>query len=211
MSDDLKNRGAQDRNRISQLSLIKSFADDPAGAWAAQSAEYAGKTSQDMATLLIELFGMRLQANASLVEAKKHFESMIDLNLRLKEIDSDRALGDLVMGVLMCMSLQTTWNKFDIGERIRKPFKGESGAKIYINADNGAEKIIAEDKGKEGETIRLTIDAELQKDIYQQFNNEAGSAAAIDPKTGKHWHSYQARPLIRINMYRDVKLRTKST
>ncbi len=63
--------------------------------------------------------------------------------------------------------------------------KGESGAKIYINAENGAEKVIAEDKGKEGETIRLTIDAELQKDIYEQFNNEAGSAAAIDPKTGK--------------------------
>jgi hypothetical protein len=90
---------------FSQLSLIKSFADDPAGAWAALSAEYAGKTSQDMATLLIELFGMRLQGNASLTEAKKHFEAMIDLNLRLKEIDTNRALPDLVMSVLMCMSL----------------------------------------------------------------------------------------------------------
>ena len=63
--------------------------------------------------------------------------------------------------------------------------KGESGAKISIHAANGTEKIIAEDKGKEGETIRLTIDAEIQKDIYQQYKNEAGSAAAIDPKTGE--------------------------
>lgn len=63
--------------------------------------------------------------------------------------------------------------------------KGEPGAKISIHAANGTEKIIAEDKGKEGETIRLTIDAELQKDIYEQYRNEAGSAAAIDPKTGE--------------------------
>src|SRR5690348_11254938 len=40
---------------MSQLSVIKSFANDPAGAWAALSNEYAGKSSQDMATLLIEL------------------------------------------------------------------------------------------------------------------------------------------------------------
>src|SRR5689334_146002 len=50
---------------LSQLTLIKGFANDPAGAWAALSAEYAGKSNQDMATLLIELFGMRLQCNAS--------------------------------------------------------------------------------------------------------------------------------------------------
>jgi hypothetical protein len=85
--------------------LIKAYADDPAGAWGALSAEYAGKTSQDMATLLIELFGMRLQSNASVEEAKRHFEAMVDLNLRLKEIESDRALSDDMMGVLLCMSL----------------------------------------------------------------------------------------------------------
>lgn len=82
-----------------------------------------------------------------------------------------------------------TTNDF-IGKRgleqiLERRLKGEGGAKISIHAANGTEKIIAEDKGKEGETIRLTIDAELQKDIYQQFNNEAGSAAAIDPKSGK--------------------------
>lgn len=63
--------------------------------------------------------------------------------------------------------------------------KGKPGAKISIHAANGTEKIVAEDKGKEGETIRLTINAELQKDIFQQYKNEAGTAAAIDPKTGE--------------------------
>ena len=58
-----------------------------------------------MATLLIELFGMRLRSNSKVDEAKQHFEVMNDLNLRLKDIDKERALPDVVMGVLMCMSL----------------------------------------------------------------------------------------------------------
>lgn len=86
---------------LNQLTLRKAYANDPAGPWAALSAEYAGKSNQDMATLLIELFGMRLQCNASIQEAKKHFEAMIDLNLRLKEMDAKRALSELVFGVLM--------------------------------------------------------------------------------------------------------------
>ncbi|KMS65151.1 hypothetical protein BVRB_038910, partial [Beta vulgaris subsp. vulgaris] len=81
---------------LSQLTLIKAFANDPAGAWEALSKEYAGSSNQDMATLLIELFGRRLNENATVEEAKTHFESMTDLNLRLKEIEKDRALPDVV-------------------------------------------------------------------------------------------------------------------
>ena len=80
---------------------------------------------------------------------------------------------------------QDVIGKRGLEQLLEKRLKGEPGAKIYINADNGTEKVIAEDKGKEGETIMLTIDAELQKDIYQQYNNESGSAAAINPKTGE--------------------------
>lgn len=87
------------------LSLIKGYPNDPAGAWSALSAEFAGKTNQDMATLLIELFSLKLASGASLEQAKKHIESMVDLNLRLKEIDETRALPELHMGVLLCMSL----------------------------------------------------------------------------------------------------------
>ena len=76
----------------------------PTGAWAALSAEHAGKTNQDMATLLIELFRMRLQANLSVEEAKKYFESAMDLNLRLKEISQHHAVPDNILSVLLCES-----------------------------------------------------------------------------------------------------------
>jgi hypothetical protein len=120
---------------LNQLTLIKGFANDPAGAWAALSAEYAGKSNQDMATLLIELFGMRLQCNASVKEAKKHFEAMIDLNLRLKEIDEKRALSDLVIGVLMCMSLPNDM------EQVR--YRRLSGTAEELTAKNVRDDVIS--------------------------------------------------------------------
>ncbi|RFU66817.1 penicillin-binding transpeptidase domain-containing protein [Bacillus sp. V59.32b] len=63
--------------------------------------------------------------------------------------------------------------------------KGKSGAKIFIKGENGQDKVVAETPAEEGETIMLTIDAELQKDIFAQYKNDTGSAAAIHPLTGE--------------------------
>ncbi|PLS17783.1 peptidoglycan glycosyltransferase [Bacillus sp. M6-12] len=63
--------------------------------------------------------------------------------------------------------------------------KGKGGAKIYIKSENGQEKVIAEKPAEEGETIYLTIDAELQKTILAQYKGAKGTAAAIHPVTGE--------------------------
>ncbi|RFU67112.1 penicillin-binding transpeptidase domain-containing protein [Peribacillus saganii] len=63
--------------------------------------------------------------------------------------------------------------------------KGEGGASIYIKAENGQEKVIATKPAEEGETIYLTIDAELQKTILAQYKGAKGTAAAIHPVTGE--------------------------
>ncbi|MGE7778647.1 penicillin-binding transpeptidase domain-containing protein [Peribacillus sp. NPDC097264] len=68
---------------------------------------------------------------------------------------------------------------------LEERLKGKPGGKIFIKTEEGEEKIIAEKPAEEGETITLTIDAELQKDIFKQYDNEAGSAAALDPNTGE--------------------------
>lgn len=78
----------------------------------------------------------------------------------------------------------------EIGKRgleqlLEDRLKGKAGAKVYIAASSGEEKVIADQPAAEGETITLTIDAELQKQIYQQYKNENGSAAAINPITGE--------------------------
>ncbi|GAA0589824.1 penicillin-binding protein 3 [Virgibacillus siamensis] len=66
-----------------------------------------------------------------------------------------------------------------------KRLKGEEGVKITVTNKNGETTVIAEKPVKDGENIVTTINAELQKRIFQSYNGEAGTAAAIDPKTGE--------------------------
>ncbi|MGI2328920.1 penicillin-binding transpeptidase domain-containing protein [Planococcus sp. YIM B11945] len=73
--------------------------------------------------------------------------------------------------------------EFLLEDRLR----GTGGARIYIEKpQEGAETItVAETKAVDGETVKLTIDAELQKKAYDAMNGEAGTSAAVNPKTGE--------------------------
>ncbi len=73
--------------------------------------------------------------------------------------------------------------EFLLEERLR----GKSGVRIYIKPpEKGAETItVAEIKNVDGETVSLTIDAELQQKTYQAMKGEAGTSAAVNPKTGE--------------------------
>ncbi|TWT25092.1 penicillin-binding transpeptidase domain-containing protein [Planomicrobium sp. CPCC 101110] len=65
--------------------------------------------------------------------------------------------------------------------------RGTGGVKIYIEkATEGAEPItVAEQPAVDGETVKLTIDAELQKSAYKAMEGEPGTSAAVDPNTGE--------------------------
>jgi len=65
--------------------------------------------------------------------------------------------------------------------------RGKVGYRIYIKkAQEGAEAItVAETPAVNGETISLTINAELQKKTYESMKGEAGTSAAVDPNTGE--------------------------
>lgn len=66
-------------------------------------------------------------------------------------------------------------------ERLR----GEDGGIIYITDETGEQKeVIAEKQPQDGETIQLTIDMVLQEALYNQFEDDVGTAVAIHPKTG---------------------------
>ncbi len=64
---------------------------------------------------------------------------------------------------------------------------GENGLKLLIKkqGETGEELMITETPAKDGETVILTIDAELQKSTYNAMEGEAGTSAAVDPKTGE--------------------------
>nr|WP_316046096.1 penicillin-binding transpeptidase domain-containing protein [Planococcus glaciei] len=65
--------------------------------------------------------------------------------------------------------------------------RGEQGVRVLLRkALEGIDPIVAAEKpAKQGEIIKLTIDAELQKRIYQAMKGQAGASAAVDPNTGE--------------------------
>ncbi|UOE95423.1 penicillin-binding transpeptidase domain-containing protein [Alkalihalobacillus sp. LMS39] len=66
--------------------------------------------------------------------------------------------------------------------------KGERGAVINIEDENGEmKKVIADKEAVDGESIMLAIDSSLQQTIYEQYeeNGDAGTAVAMHPTTGE--------------------------
>jgi Cell division protein FtsI/penicillin-binding protein 2 len=67
-----------------------------------------------------------------------------------------------------------------------KRLRGENGGEIDIVDSNGKKKLAVVKKDPvNGEDIKLTIDASVQDAVYKEFNGDAGSAAAVNPKTGE--------------------------
>ncbi|KAA0964890.1 penicillin-binding transpeptidase domain-containing protein [Sporosarcina sp. ANT_H38] len=77
--------------------------------------------------------------------------------------------------------------KRGLEQLLEKQLRGQDGSRIYIEKTaQGAERItIAEKTATDGDSITLTIDAKLQQKTFNAMNGEAGTAAAVDPKTGE--------------------------
>ena len=64
--------------------------------------------------------------------------------------------------------------------------KGQNGCMIYIEDEFGNRKDIIVDKPvQNGEDIQLTIDAELQKVLYEQFKDDKSCSVAMNQYTGE--------------------------
>ncbi|MBW3216644.1 hypothetical protein KZC64_24110, partial [Salmonella enterica subsp. enterica serovar Javiana] len=69
---------------------------------------------------------------------------------------------------------------------LENKLRGEKGGRVFIEDENGKEiKNVAKKEAKEGENVTLTIDAAIQEKIFNEMKTEAGSSAAINPKTGE--------------------------
>ncbi len=66
-----------------------------------------------------------------------------------------------------------------------KELKGTSGTKITVIHEDNSDTILAEKPANNGETISLAIDVNIQEDVFDSFDGKAGTASAIDPKTGE--------------------------
>ncbi|SFB07912.1 penicillin-binding protein [Lentibacillus halodurans] len=70
-------------------------------------------------------------------------------------------------------------------EIFEEALRGKDGGHVYIkHADGSFKETLAKADPVSGKDIQLTIDANLQQEIYDQLKGDAGTAAAIDPKKG---------------------------
>lgn len=64
--------------------------------------------------------------------------------------------------------------------------RGRDGHEVRIIDENGDMKVvIARIEKKDGADVKLTIDADLQQMLYQQFQEDEGCSAAMNPYTGE--------------------------
>lgn len=67
-----------------------------------------------------------------------------------------------------------------------KELKGQDGCRIYTEDAEGNEKAeLVNTPVQNGETIQLTIDAELQNALYEEFKEDKSCSVAMHPETGE--------------------------
>jgi len=66
-----------------------------------------------------------------------------------------------------------------------KRLRGENGINIVAEELDGSTHIIAEQPVKNGEVISLTIDINIQEKVYDAYEDYAGTAVVLDPKSGQ--------------------------
>lgn len=67
-----------------------------------------------------------------------------------------------------------------------KTLRSKNGYEIYVvDKDNKKKSTLITKAPQDGEDLKLTLDADMQSFIYDQLSNDAGTAVAMNPKTGE--------------------------
>ncbi|WP_100332389.1 penicillin-binding transpeptidase domain-containing protein [Bacillus xiapuensis] len=75
--------------------------------------------------------------------------------------------------------------KRGLEQLLEEQLREEDGKRIWIEKEKAEPVMLAETPAKNGKDVKVAIDAELQKIIYQQLQGAPGTAAAVEPKTGE--------------------------
>ena len=83
-------------------------------------------------------------------------------------------------------STETLVGRQGLEEILQERLRGEAGGRIILKKQRENAVITSVDNEPvPGETVALTIDAELQQAVYGAMGEQAGTSAAIDPTTGE--------------------------
>lgn len=137
------------------------------------------KDAEDLKSQLLEIKGIKITPAKSRIypygEATAHLVGYVQ-NITAEELEQNKGKGYDSNSVIGKAGLEKLYE-----ERL----KGKDGVEIYIEDAEGKRKAeIAKIDVQDGETIKLTIDAEMQQKLYNQLKDDEGFFVVMHPKTG---------------------------
>ncbi|PKG25641.1 penicillin-binding transpeptidase domain-containing protein [Niallia nealsonii] len=108
-------------------------------------------------------------------EASAHLIGYIG-NITAEELEEQKGKGYSSTDVIGKRGLEQVYEE---------QLKGTNGVEITIVKADSSNVVLAEKPVENGKDLKLTIDADLQKEIYEEMDGEAGAATAINPSTGE--------------------------
>lgn len=98
-------------------------------------------------------------------------------NINAEELEANKDKGYTVNSVIGKSGLEKIYE-----DRL----KGTIGYEIYIvDSSENKKHTMVKKEGKDGDNIRLTIDADLQAKIYDDYKTEKSATVVMNPKTGE--------------------------
>lgn len=98
-------------------------------------------------------------------------------NINAEELEENKSKGYTQNSVIGKSGLEKVYE-----DRL----KGTTGYEIYIvDSSENKKHTIVKKEGKDGENIKLTIDADLQSKIYDEYKADKSATVVMNPKTGE--------------------------
>lgn len=109
-------------------------------------------------------------------EAAAHLVGYVQ-NITAEELEEHEGEGYTADSVL---------GKSGVESLYEEELRGTSGCQIMIVDEDGADKELVLRKGAvDGTDITLTVDADLQRKLYEQYQDDQSVSVAMNPKTGE--------------------------
>ena len=135
---------------------------------------------QELKEKLLEIPGVKIDSKKDRVypykEATAHVTGYIS-SITAEELETRKEKG---------YSSTSLLGKAGVEKAYEEKLKGTDGIGVYIEDESGkVVKKVIETEAKDGENIKLTIDATMQVNLYEQLKGEQGFFVVMNPKTGE--------------------------
>ena len=137
------------------------------------------KNDTDLKAQLLQIPGIKITSEKSRVyplgESAVHLVGYVQ-NITAEELEANKGKGYNSNSVIGKTGLEKIYE-----DRL----KGKDGVEIYIqDLEGNRKKDIAKIEVQHGETIKLTIDSDIQQNLYNQLKEDEGFFVVMNPNTG---------------------------